>query len=102
MAALIKLEIETRRLQGDIERLREHLEGLRRTGERMMEEINALGMMWEGEAKNAFTIQFQSDYQILQSMEEVIEELIKDLEAAREKYDRCESNVGSIISAIRV
>lgn len=102
MAALTKLEIETGRLQGDIENLREHLAGLRRTGDRMMDGIHALSAMWEGEAKDAFTVQFQSDYRTLQNMSEVIEELIADLENARETYDKCESNVGSIINSIRV
>lgn len=97
-----KLEIETRRLQSDIEGLRDHLNGLRQTGDSLMAEINALSAMWEGEAKNAFTAQFQSDYNTLKSMAEVIEDLIKDLEFARQQYDTCENSVSSLISSIRV
>lgn len=102
MAATTKLEIETRRLQSDIDSLRTHLDGMRKTGEAMMAGINGMSAMWEGEAKNAFTAQFQSDYETLNSMSEVIEALIKNLEEAKARYEACENSVGSIISAIRV
>ena len=35
-------------------------------------------------------------------MENLLGELIRDLQYAREQYDSCESGVGSIISAIKV
>lgn len=102
MAAVSKIEIETGRLQSDIDDLRGRLSRMHQTGEKMMSEINALSAMWEGEAKNAFTAQFKSDYETLLSMEQVIEDLIEDLEYAKERYNSCESSVSSIISSIRV
>ncbi len=102
MATITRLEIESRRLQSDIESLKVHLNGMRQTGNKMMSNINALSSMWEGEAKNAFTKQFQSDYETLNSMAKVIEDLIKDLEYAREQYDTCENSVASILQNIRV
>lgn len=102
MTAITNLEIVTQRLQGDIENLRMHLNGMRQTGSKMMSNINALSSMWEGEAKDAFTAQFQSDYETLQSMAEVVENLIGHIEYAREQYDTCESNVASIVHGIRV
>ena len=101
MAAITRLEIETRKLQNDIDSLKTHLNGMRKTGDDMMSGINAMSSMWEGDAKNAFVAQFQSDYETLKSMADVIESLIKDLEQAREQYDACESSVASIISALR-
>lgn len=102
MAVMTKMEIESRRLQGDIEKLKMHLNGMRQTGNRMMSDINALSAMWEGEAKNAFTAQFRSDYETLNAMAKVVEELIGNLEYAREQYDVCENSVASIINGIRV
>lgn len=102
MATIYKLDIETQKLQDDIERLRESLSGMRRTGDEMMAGINALSGMWEGEAKNAFTVQFQTDYENLKAMADVIDDLIKKMEQARQKYDTCEEKVGSIVNAIRV
>jgi WXG100 family type VII secretion target len=102
MATVTRLEVDTSRLRKDIDSLRTHLDGLRKTGDSMMAGINALNSMWEGEAKEAFVAQFQTDYEILQSMAEVIESLIKNLEEAGRQYDTCEGNVGSIISAIRI
>lgn len=102
MAGITNLEMETRRLQSDIDSLKGHLKAMSQTGEKMMTNINALSTMWEGTAKNAFTVQFQSDYETLKSMEDVISTLIESLEYAREQYDKCENNVASIINAIRV
>lgn len=102
MATISKLDIETQKLQKDIDDLKRHLELMNRRGDAMMAGINALSAMWEGEAKNAFTIQFQTDYENLKSMAKVIKELIEKLEAARDKYNTCEEKVSSIINAIRV
>lgn len=102
MAVIKELEIETQRLQTDIDNLRMHLDGMRKTGDSMMAGINGMSSMWEGEAKNAFVAQFQSDYETLKSTADVIEDLIKTLEEAKQQYDTCESNVASIISALKV
>ncbi len=100
--SMTQLAIETRRLQNDIDSLTRDLDGMRKTGEKMMAGINGLSSMWEGEAKNAFTEQFRSDYETLQSMAGIINDLIKSLEYAREQYDKCENNVASIVDAIRI
>lgn len=102
MAAISRLEIETRRLQSDIDSLRTQLKNMSQTGDEMMAGIQALSAMWEGESKDAFTVQFQTDYETLKSMETVIEELIQTLEYAKQQYDTCENTVSSIVSAIRV
>lgn len=99
---MTKLEIESRRLQGDIDRLKAHLADIRRTGARMMSNVNALSAMWEGEAKNAFVEQFRTDSEILSAMEGTIESLIGHLEDARGQYDACENSVASIVQGIRV
>jgi len=102
MASITNLEIETHRLQSDINSLKSHLKGMRQTGDRMMANINALSSMWEGPAKNIFTAQFQTDYETLKSMADTLDDLIKSLEYAKEQYEKCENNVASIINAIRV
>lgn len=102
MAEVKELEVETTRLSSDIENLRQHLNGMRKSGSSMMELLNQLGTMWEGEAKNAFAEQFTSDYETLCNMADVLEDLIKDLEEARTRYDSCERDVGSVIETMRV
>lgn len=102
MAVLNRLEIETRVLQSDIEELKAQLKIMRETGDSMMSEINGLSAMWEGEAKMVFTEQFRRDRESLKEMENVVETLIGNLEKARQRYDSCESSVGSIISSLRV
>lgn len=101
MAAIKELEIETSRLSSDIENLKGSLAGMRASGENLMASINQLSSMWEGETKDAFTLQFQSDYETLKNLAQVLEELIQDLEAAKNRYDNCENRVGSIIQAIK-
>lgn len=102
MAEITLLEMETRRLQEDIDSLKSQLDGMRRTGEGMMTGVNAMNSMWEGRAKEAFIAQFQSDYQLLSDMMDIIKEMINNLEYAKQQYDMCENSVASVISAIRV
>ena len=102
MAAISKIEIETRRLQSDIDDLKAHLQNLTRKNDEMMAGIDALSSMWEGVAHDVFTAQFRTDYETMKSMERVIEELIQKLEYAKDNYNTCESSVGSIIDSIRV
>ena len=102
MSNIYKLEVETQRLKADVESLRAEVRNLRDKGKDMMEGINALSAMWEGEAKNAFTEQFRIDYNGLLEMAKTLDELIRCLEDARQKYDTCEDAVGSIVAAIRV
>lgn len=102
MAAITKIEVTTSRLQSDIDALNEHLQKMRQTSDKMMAGVEAMSAMWEGEAKNAFTVQFRTDYQTIKSMENTIQELINDLVYAKEKYEACENSVASIINAIRI
>ena len=102
MALINEIEIDTATLQRDIDSLRQHLDSMKQKGDAMMTGINNLSNMWEGYAKDEFTVQFTVDYRVLVEMESVIEELIEKLENARDKYNACESSVGSIISSIRV
>ena len=102
MATIEKLSIETGRLQTDVDNLNARVASLRAKGSDMMSGIDALSAMWEGEAKNTFVTQFASDYQQLQKLIDAIENLIGDLQNAKEQYDKCENEVGTIISAIKV
>lgn len=102
MDPVSKLEVESRHLQNDVDSVRNYLNRMVQTGEKMMADMNALGLMWEGEAKAEFTTQFETDYRNLQSMIKSMEELADSLEFAREKYVVCENEVSSIVNAIRV
>ena len=102
MATIEKLSIETGRLQTDVNSLTERVTALRKKGDEMMSGIQALSAMWEGEAKNAFTAQFETDYKQLQNLADMIENLIGDLQNAKDEYDKCEREVGTIISSIKV
>lgn len=102
MGSITNLEVSTPRLQGDIDTLRGLVKSMHETGAAMMASVNALSAMWEGEAKNSFTTQFTSDYATLQSMEDVLTDLIDKLESARERYETSERNVGDIINSIKV
>ena len=102
MESVLKIEVETKRLQNDIDSLRGHLQRIRQTREKIMAGMEAMGAMWEGEAKNALTAQFKADYENLKAMENIIETLIGDLEFAKERYNSCESSIASAINLIRV
>lgn len=102
MATITKIKVTTDRLQNDIDSLNEHLQKMCRLIDNMMSGIEGMGAMWEGEAKDAFFVQFKSDYQTIKSMENTIRAMIEDLKYAQEKYVSCENNVETIINAIMI
>lgn len=102
MGDFTRLEIETHRLSRDIETLERQIQAVRNSGDAMMAEIRALSNMWEGPAKDAFTAQFETDYNALQEITHVLDILIEELTVAREQYERCEAEITELVQSIQI
>lgn len=64
--------------------------------------INALSASWEGMAHDALVSTFKSDQESMQDTLNILGEYISTLEEARDEYQKCEEQVESRISSIRV
>lgn len=89
-------------LQRDISTCRTLQNQLRDTFKRSFEEVDALTGMWEGSAHDVFLQQFQTDAENMQKLLDFLEKYLEDLEGARQKYARCESDVSERIRAVNV
>ena len=87
-------------LQSDISTCRAVQTQLGNTFKRSIEEVNALTGMWEGSAHDVFLQQFRTDAENMQKLLDFVDSYLKDLEDARQRYARCESDVSERIRTI--
>ena len=100
MAAKIKVNT------GSLDQTRKEIEGRLAQAKRSIEEIwqamSALNSMWEGDAHAVFAKEVSEDIQQLQNMCDGIQEIIRYEGNAVTEYNKCEQQVGEIISQIRI
>ena len=63
---------------------------------------SALNAMWDGEAKAAFVNAVHSDMVMLEDLISALEKYTTSTDTARGNYDRCEKDVSSIVSSLKV
>ena len=100
MAAKIKVNT------GSLDQTRKEIEGRLNQTQKSIEEISqamsALNSMWEGEAHTAFAKEIAEDIQQLQNMCDGVQDIIRYESNAVTEYNKCEQQVGEIISQIRI
>lgn len=97
-----EIEQNTDFLSDDIARLEDEKAALEQAIEEMFFAVRDLESTWRGPARESFEIQFNNDYQKCKELNKTLESLIEKLRIAQTEYDNCESEVGSIVQAIRV
>ncbi|MDO5131595.1 MAG: WXG100 family type VII secretion target [Eubacteriales bacterium] len=100
--AIKEIEQNTDLLSDDIIRLEEAKDALESAVDAMFDAVKNLDTMWNGPANAAFNAQFQADYQTCREMNRTLGLLIEKLRNARSEYDKCESEVESLIREIRI
>ncbi len=96
-----QFEVDVQRLNTDIERAKGSLNYIKSNLKIMFGEIKELDSMWDGKANNAFNIQFNNDYEMMQSVCKNLESLISALETSRQDYIKCENQVASAIRSMK-
>jgi uncharacterized protein YukE len=97
-----EIAIDTAILNSDIRELKAALGNARLQLDDVFEQVAQLDTMWEGPANQEFNIQFGNDYDNTKSMFDTIESLVECMEYARNQYDLCEKEVGSLVGSIRI
>ena len=100
--AIKEIEQNTDYLSDDIARLEDEKASLEQAIDAMFAAVQELESTWKGPAKESFRIQFQNDYEKCKEMNKILDVRIDKLRIARQEYDKCESEVGNIVRAIRV
>ena len=100
--AITKIEVNTSTLKSDVDKFRSEIQGLKGDVTKLRETSNQLSSMWDGIAKQATVAAVNDDIGRLELLSKAIEEFTNATDTARSNYDRCEQNVGSIVSSLRV
>ena len=90
-----QIAVNTDTLRNDITSMKEALS-------RIYEKIRELDSMWEGKTHDMFMTQVQKDNTDMEEMCNTISQLLECYTFADNEYVRCESQVSSIINAIRL
>lgn len=97
----VNFEVNLSNLSSDITNARSNLEYIKKNIKGMFDEIRELDAMWDGEANNAFNVQFKSDYEMMQDVCKNIEKILNSMEFAKQEYAKCESSVSSAVRAMK-
>lgn len=100
--AIKQIAIDTGILQNDINAYEEALNTVKSKMDNMFTNMKELDTMWEGEANNAFMVQFNKDYSSMKELCNLLTKLLEDLKLAKKEYDQCDSSVNTVINAIQI
>lgn len=96
------IETDTMALERDMQTIQSELERVRTEINQLEEKMVNLGAMWEGPAHNAFMVQFNADYELIQEFGNEIGVYIETMEYAVREYQKCEREVQQAIASIRI
>ncbi len=96
------ITVNTDTLKKDSQDITTKAENLRASLEEVYNEVKALDTMWDGPANTAFNLQFAKDYENFKKVCTTIENFAQDMNNAASEYERCESEIQSVIKALKV
>ena len=96
------IEVNTNTLKADISEIENELRAILQCAEKLSATLGQLEGMWDGNAKQSFSLAVRDDLNRLKDLVKAMQNLTSKTGTAREEYDRCESTVSQIIASIRV
>ena len=96
------IEIDTGILREDVERLKAALRIINGKMSGMYTAMQELNTMWEGPSNQILNLQFNRDKETMEMLLEILQKLADSMDFARTEYERCEAQVHSLVSSIRV
>lgn len=97
-----EIRISTQRLEQDKETIRGEISSITKEIEALAEEMQALGMTWEGPAWQIFQNQVAADIENMQAVCSKITGFTDHMEYACKEYKECENRVRSLVQNIRI
>lgn len=97
-----KIKVNTGSLDQTRREIENRLNQTKKNIEQISQAMNALNAMWAGDAHTKFSTEAAEDIQQLQTMCDGVREIINYESNAVTEYNKCEQQVGEIISQIRI
>lgn len=96
------IEINTDILNSDISVIEGHLNTINEKLKGMYDSVGELNTMWKGQANAAFNSQFLKDYESMQALLSNLDKYKNSMLEAKNKYERCENSVHSMVNSLRI
>lgn len=96
------IEVNTNILKADVSEIENELRGVLQCAGNLETALSQLEGMWDGNAKQAFSLAVRDDIDRLKELVRAMQDLTGKTGTAREEYDRCENSIAQIIASIRV
>ena len=100
--AMRTIETDTMELRRDRQAAQDRLTSIQAALKQVYAEVAELDAMWDGTANMVFNKQFASDKETFEDVCKEVQALINNMTFAQEEYDRCENQVHSTVSAIKI
>lgn len=98
----MNIEIITEKLKSDASDMQAQLARVKSDMNKMNNAIATLNGMWKGNAREAFNVQYASDYENMTEVCNIVEKIISGMNTAADKYSACDSQVKDIINSIKI
>lgn len=95
-----EIEVNTEALQQQLVSFQEEITNIRQTINRLSQTVDELKTMWDGPAHETFYAQYMIDHLEFEEYLTILDKIAEKYQDACKEYNRCESEVGSIISSI--
>jgi len=90
------------RFAGDIETFKETVTDIENNLSKVYDGISSLNSMWTGTAHDEFVTQFNTDYEAMREILEMLNKFKGNLDYAKDEYNKCERSVSDLVNSIRV
>ena len=98
----MKFDVDTGQVSRTVSELSELLLKIENGRESMYNALEALDVMWAGQAHDAFKVQYVEDDKMMGALLGSIREAINNIDSARQEYVTCEDEVKQMVSSIRI
>lgn len=96
------VEVDINRLKKDAELLMSKSEEFKQEFGKLTSLMEDLNKMWTGQAKDTFQSQINNEISECRETIDTVNSLIQGMNDAVSEYEKCEADVGSYISRVRV
>jgi len=97
-----EIGVNTITLKSENDSIRDELNAIMNNIDELFSAMSVLDSMWDGTASEAFKQQFMNDKENLELFCNTVMALLDSMDFAKGEYDKCESQIESVIGAIRV
>ena len=100
--AELEIGVHTGQMGSDVKSLESLIGKLRNDAQRLKSEMDNMNQMWEGTANDVMRLRFQTDYEDILALLQILDKMRQDLETMKKEYETCDNMVGDVVRNLSV